>query len=84
MADEKKLSVAEVRKTIAASLGTPFGFVIGLLWNNVVTGGLKVAGIDATFATITPIGWAGYVVTAVVLTIVMVLLIILFSRWGSK
>ena len=83
-AQEKRLSAAEVRRTIATSLATAFGFVIGLLWNNVVTGGLKVAGIDTTFATITPIGWAGYVVTAVVLTVVMVLLIILFSRWGSK
>ena len=82
--EEKKLSRAEVRKTTAASLATAFGFVIGLLWNNVVTGGLKVAGIDTTFATIPPIGWAGYLVTAVVLTVVMVILIILFSRWGAK
>src|SRR3972149_285671 len=90
-AQEKRLSAAEVRRTIATSLATAFGFVIGLLWNNVVTGGLKVAGIDTTFPTITPtpqtlppVGWAGYVVAAVVLTVVMVLLIILFSRWGSK
>ncbi len=84
MAEERKISMAEVRKTISTSLATAFGLVIALLWNNVVSGGLKVAGVDTTFATITPIGWAGYVVTAIVLTVVMILLIIVIGRWGSK
>lgn len=76
--------MAEVRKTMSTSLAAAFGFVIALLWNNVVTGGLKVAGVDTTFATITPIGWASYVVTAVVLTIVMIVFIILVGRWAGK
>ncbi len=84
MAEEKKLSRAEVRKTIAASLAAAFGFVIALLWNSVVMGGLKVAGIDTTFDTINLEGWLGYMVTAVVLTVVMVVLIIVVGRWGSK
>jgi hypothetical protein len=84
MADEKKISMSEVRKTIATSLAAAFGFVIALLWNNVVTGGLKVAGVDTTFATITPTGWIGYLVTALVLTVFMIVLIIVIGRWGSK
>ena len=84
MADEKKLSASEVRKTIAASLAAAFGFVIALLWNQVVTGGLKVAGIDTTFDTIDLGGWLIYMVTAVALTVVMVILIIVIGRWGSK
>lgn len=84
MADEKKLSAGEVRRTIATSLGTAFGFVIGLLWNSVVMGGLKVAKVDTTFQTINFEGWIGYLITAIVLTVVMVLLIIVVSRWGSK
>ncbi len=84
MAEDKKVSMAEVRKTISTSLAAAFGFVIALLWNNVVTGGLKVAGVDTTFATITPIGWVGYLVTAVVLTLMMIVLIIVIGRWGSK
>lgn len=76
--------MAEVRKTISTSLAAAFGFVIALLWNNVVTGGLKVAGVDTTFASITPVGWVGYLVTAVVLTVVMIVFIILIGRWGSK
>jgi hypothetical protein len=84
MADEKKLSVGEVRKTIATSLAAAFGFVIALLWNQVVTGGLKVAGVDTTFAEIDLMGWLGYVVTAVIITIAMIVLIIMIGRWGSK
>ncbi len=84
MAEEKRLSMSEVRKTISTSLAAAFGFVIALLWNNVVTGGLKVAGVDTTFANITPIGWIGYLVTALVITIVMIALIVVIGRWGSK
>lgn len=83
-AEEKKLSVSEVRRTIATSLGTAFGFVIGLLWNSVVMGGLNVAGINPTLANPTMSSWIGYLITAVVLTVVMVVLIIVISRWGSK
>jgi hypothetical protein len=84
MADERKISMTEVRKTISTSLAAAFGFVIALLWNNVVTGGLKVAGIDTTFASITPIGWVSYLVTALVITIAMIVLIVVIGRWGSK
>ncbi len=84
MADEKKLPAGEVRKTVSTALAAAFGFVIALLWNSVVTGGLKVAGIDTTFVDIDLGGWLVYLVTAVVLTVVMVLLIIIVGRWGSK
>jgi len=84
MAEEVKLSASEVKRTIATSLATAFGFVIGLLWNSVVMGGLKVGGIDTTFTTISMSGWIGYLVTAVVLTVVLVVLIIVISRWGNK
>ncbi len=84
MADEKKLSAGEVKKTIAVSLAAAFGFVIALVWNQVVTGGLKVAGIDTTFVDIDLVGWLVYMVVAVVLTIVMVILIIVIGRWGNK
>ena len=83
MAEEKKLSVAEVRRTISTSLATAFGFVIGLLWNNVVVGGLAVAGISTTANTGIG-GWAMLMVTALIITVVMVVFIIIISRWGNK
>jgi len=82
--EKKKISVSEVKKTIATSLAAAFGFVIALLWVNVVTGGLKVAKIDLASADLTLSKWLGYLITAIVLTVVMVILIILVSRLGSS
>ncbi len=83
MGEEKKFSMAEVRKTISTSLAAAFGFVIALLWNTVVTSGLTLAGVSTT-APADAGKWAIYVGTAIVLTLVMVLLIVLIGRWGSK
>lgn len=84
MADEKKLSVSEVRKTIAVSLAAAFGFVIALLWNEVVKSGLVLAGVDTTLENYGIMDWLMYVVVAIVVTVVMIVLIIIFGKWGSK
>lgn len=84
LADEKKISVSEVKKTIAASLAAAFGFVIALLWNEVVKAGIALAGIDLVAGEVDVAGWLVYVVTAVVITVVMIVLIIVIGRWGSK
>ncbi|HII40950.1 MAG TPA: hypothetical protein HA326_07025 [Thermoplasmata archaeon] len=75
--------MADVRKTIAASLGTAFGFVIGLLWNQVVQGGLSLAGVTTT-APATPLAYGYFIITAVVVTVVMIVFIIVIGRWGSR
>ncbi len=86
MAEERSLSVSEVRKTVATSLGAAFGFVIALVWSNVVLGGIATAGISlgGSAAVGNWGGWGLFVVTAIVLTVVMVVLIIVISRWGGK
>ncbi len=83
MAEERKLSVAEVRKTISTSLGTAFGFVIALLWNQVVQGGLALGKVSTT-APADPLGYVVFIVTAIVITVFMILLIIVIGRWGNK
>lgn len=86
MAEERKVSKGEMRKTIATSMGAAFGFVIGLLWANVVLFGIATAGINLSPGNAVGNwgGWGYFVVTAVVVTIVMVVLIIIVGRWGSK
>jgi len=81
--EEKKLSVKEIRTTIAASLAVAFGFVIALIWKEVVMGGLAVAGINVAAGTDLT-GWTIFLVTSIVITVVMIIFIILFSRWGGK
>ena len=84
--EERKISVAEVRKTISSSLAAAFGFVIGLVWSQVVLGGFAVGGINLTAQNAVGnwSGWAIFVATAAVVTVVMVLLIVVISRWGSR
>ena len=86
MAETKQLSMAEVRKTIATTLGAAFGFIIALMWNSVVLGGLATANIQLTAQNSVGNwgGWAYGLITAVVLTVVMIVLIIVVGRWGSK
>ena len=83
MAEERKLSVAEVRKTVASSLGAAFGFVIALVWSNVVLGGVALSGAPMT-APKDLTGLVIGIVVALALTIVMIIMIILIGRWGSK
>ena len=86
MAEEKKLSASEVRRTMATALGAAFGFVIALVWNQVVLGGLATAGINLS-STATAGAWTNWVigvVTALVLTVFMIILIIVIGRWGAK
>ncbi len=83
LTEDRKISMVEVRKTISTSLGTAFGFVIALVWSNVVLGGLALTGAPMT-APKDAVGLVIGIVTALVLTIFMIVLIILVGRWGSK
>ena len=83
MANARQSTMAQVRKTVSTSLAAAFGFVIALLWNGVVTSGLTLAGVSTT-APADPVKWAIFVATAVVLTVVMVILIILVGRLAPK
>jgi len=84
LAEARKLSVSEVRKTISTTLATSFGFVIALVRSNVVLGGLGNAGIQLQPEQSNWGGWLVFLVTALVLTVVMIVLIIVISRWGNK
>jgi hypothetical protein len=86
MAAEKSVSMGEVRKTIATSLGAAFGFIIALLWNSVVLGALATANVPlgATAVKGEWVPWVYGMVSAVVLTVVMVVLIVVVGRWGNK
>jgi uncharacterized protein DUF5654 len=86
MAEQKKISMAEVRKTVATALAAAFGFVIALMWNTVVQSGFATAGIPlGTTATKGDwAGWAYFVVSALVITVVMVIFIVVVSRAAGK
>lgn len=81
---EKKVTIAEFRKTIATSLGTAFGIVIGMIWTNVVLGAFATAEIPVTTTGGTWFQWFYFVIVAIIVTIICVIAIVFIGRWGGK
>lgn len=79
-----ELSMTEIRKTIATSLGTAFGIVIGMVWTQVVLSGFATGGISLTSTGVTWTQWSYFVITAIVVTLICVVAIIILGRWGGK
>ncbi len=77
-------SLMEFRKTIATSLGTAFGIVIGMVWTQVILSAFATGGIPLTSTGGTWGQWSIFMVTAVVVTVICVVAIVLLGRWGGK
>jgi hypothetical protein len=78
------ISMGEIKRTVATSLGTAFGIVIGMIWTQVVMAGFATAGVPLTAAGATWGQWSVFVITAVMVTLLCVVAIVLIGRWGSK
>jgi hypothetical protein len=79
-----ELSGSEIKKTMAMSLGTAFGIVIGMIWTQVVLSAFATAGIPLTTTGGTWSQWGIFVFTALIVTIMCVVAIVMLSRWGGK
>jgi len=80
----EKVTFSEIRKTIATSLGTAFGIVIGMIWTNVVLGAFATMGIPLTTTGGTWFDWFAFVAVAIIVTLICVVAIVYISRWGGK
>jgi hypothetical protein len=77
------VSIKEIKSTIAVAIAAAFGFIIALIWKDIIVGIMKLAGLWADGG---PTTWGGAgiaVVVAVVITLVSVLGIIYISKWGG-
>ena len=79
-----KVTMTEIRKTVATSLGTAFGIVIGMVWTQVVLSAFATAGIPLTTVGGTWFEWGMFVITAVITTLICVVAIVFIGRWGGK
>ena len=79
-----EVTMTEIRKTIATSLGTAFGIVIGMIWTQVVLSAFATGGIPLTTTGGTWVQWRYFVITAVIVTLICVFAIIMLGRWGGK
>jgi len=78
------VTMTEIRRTVATSLGTAFGIVIGMVWTQVVLSAFATAGIPLTEIGGTWFDWGMFVITAVIVTLICVVAIVLIGRWGGK
>ncbi len=79
-----EVSATEIRKTIATSMGTAFGIVIGMVWTQVVLSAFATGGIPLTAVGGTWTQWSYFVITAVFVTLICVVAIIMLGKWGGK
>lgn len=74
---------AEIKKTIAIAIAGAFGFVIALLWKDVIIGIMKLAGLwtEGGYDSWTAAGIG--IIVVLVITIICVIGIIMISKWGE-
>jgi hypothetical protein len=74
--------LGEVKINIATAIAAAFGFVIALIWKEIIVGLFALAGLtindisDTTGATIA-------VIAGIIITIVCVIGIMYISKWGG-
>lgn len=77
------VKLSEVKLAIATAIAAAFGFIIALIWKDIIIGVMKLAGFWQEGG---PKTWgdAGVViVVGIVITIVAVLGILYISKWGG-
>jgi hypothetical protein len=77
------VKLGEVKLNIATAIAAAFGFVIALLWRDIIIGLLKLGGLwqDGGFNDVN--GAVIAIVVAIVITIVCVFGIMYISKWGG-
>jgi cytochrome c oxidase subunit IV len=76
------VTIQEVKSTIAVAIAGAFGFIIALIWRDIIIGLMNMAGLsvssfeDATSAAIAT-------VVAIIITLICVLGILYITKWGG-
>lgn len=77
------LKISEIKNAIAVAIAAAFGFIIALIWKDIIIGIMKVAEIWQDGG---PKDWNGVgisIAVGIVITIVSVIGILLISKWGG-
>jgi uncharacterized membrane protein YagU involved in acid resistance len=77
------VTIKEIKNTIAVSIAAAFGFIIALIWKDIIIGAMKLAGLwqEGGFADTYSLMIG--IVVGLVITVVAVLGIIYISKWGG-
>ena len=77
------VTIKEIKSTIAVSIAAAFGFIIALIWKDIIIGAMKLGKLwqEGGFADTNALIVG--VIVGLVITIVSVLGIIFISKWGG-
>ncbi|MBN2066645.1 MAG: hypothetical protein JW771_07570 [Candidatus Thermoplasmatota archaeon] len=77
------VTVKEVKSTIAVAIAGAFGFIIALIWKDIIIGAMKLGGLwqDGGFVDTTALIIG--IVVAIVITLVAVFGILYITKWGG-
>jgi len=76
------IKISEVKINIATALAAAFGFIIALIWKEIIVG--TFAYFKLTINDLESLGGIGIaIVSGVIITIICVIGIIYISKWGK-
>jgi hypothetical protein len=77
------VAIKEIKSAIAVALAAAFGFIIALIWKDIIIGIMTLAGLWIAGGPTTWSDAAISVVVAIVITVVSVIAIVYISKWGG-
>jgi len=77
------VTIKEIKSTIAVAIAAAFGFIIALIWKDIIVGIMTLSGLWLASGPTTWLGAGVAIVVAAVVTVVSVLGIIYISKWGG-
>jgi hypothetical protein len=76
------VNLGEVKINIATAIAAAFGFIIALIWKEIIVGIFAYFNLKISDLT-SPTGIAVAIVTGIIITIICVLGIMYISKWGK-
>lgn len=77
------VTIKEVKYAIAGAVAAAFGFIIALIWKDIIIGIMKLAGLWQEGGP-TDWGAAGIaIVVGIVITVIAIIGILMISKWGG-
>jgi len=78
----KMVGLGEVKSTIATAIAAAFGFIIALIWRDIIVGLFNLAGLKINEITNTT-GAITATISGVIITVVCIFGILYISKWGG-
>ncbi len=77
------VTIKEIKNTIAVAIAAAFGFIIALIWKDIIIGAMKLANLwqEGGFADVNALIIG--IVVGIIITVVSVLGIVFISKWGG-